>query len=426
MSSINLQLLLTGNELVSGDVIDTNSAYVAKQIKALGLDVSRRVTISDNLTTLISEIQHMSKLADILIINGGLGPTTDDLTAEALAIAADLALEENPKAMTHLKVWAEKRELILDQANLKQAILPKNCQIIHNRTGSAVGIYLNINNCDIFCTPGVPSELKIMLNEEIIPLLKSQLPNQELAHTTRFLVFGIGESKLQMLINENFPDLPKEIEIGYRANSPTLELKLTSYTNAAYEIKTLWLPRFHELLNDHILGEIEDDSFSLPSCVYQLLLEKKLTITTAESCTGGLIASQITEIAGSSQIFEAGFVTYSNEMKTEMIGVLKTTLDKFGAVSKDTVIAMAKGALAKSHADIAIAVSGIAGPTGGTLEKPTGTVWIAWGDSTKIHSQHFIVKGERNNFQRTVAARCLDLVRRFLIQSPHQPYYINN
>ncbi|WP_426369831.1 CinA family nicotinamide mononucleotide deamidase-related protein [Pseudocolwellia sp. HL-MZ7] len=424
MSSINLQLLLTGNELVSGDVIDTNSAYVAKQIKALGLDVSRRVTISDNLATLISEIQHMSKLADILIINGGLGPTTDDLTAEALAIAADLALEENPKAIKHLQVWAEKRELILDQANLKQAILPKNCQIIHNRTGSAVGIHLNINDCDIFCTPGVPSELKIMLNEEIIPLLKSQLPNQELAHTTRFLVFGIGESKLQMLINENFPDLPKEIEIGYRANSPTLELKLTSYTKAAYEIKTLWLPRFHELLNDHILGEIEDDSFSLPSCVYQLLLEKKLTITTAESCTGGLIASQITEIAGSSQIFEAGFVTYSNEMKTEMIGVPKTTLDKLGAVSKETVIAMAKGALAKSHADIAVAVSGIAGPTGGTPDKPTGTVWIAWGDSSNIHTQHFVVKGERNNFQRTVAARCLDLVRRFLIQSPHKPLYV--
>lgn len=424
MSSINLQLLLTGNELVSGDVIDTNSAYIAKQIKGLGIDVSRRVTISDNLNTLVSEIQHMSKLADILIINGGLGPTTDDLTSEALAIAAESTLEENSEAIKHLTLWAKKRELVLDQANLKQAILPKKSKIIHNRTGSAVGIHLNINDCDIYCTPGVPSELKIMLNEEIIPLLKSQLPEQELAHTTRFQTFGIGESKLQMLINESFPDLPNEIEIGYRANSPTLELKLTSYTKAAHETKKQWLPKFHNLLNDHILGEIEGDNVSLPSYVYQLLLKNKLTITTAESCTGGLIASQITELAGSSQVFEAGFVTYSNEMKTEMLGVPQTTLNTFGAVSKDTVLAMAKGALAKSHADIAVAVSGIAGPTGGTPEKPTGTVWIAWGDSSNMNSQHFIVKGERNNFQRTVAARCLDLVRRFLIKSSHQPWYV--
>jgi nicotinamide-nucleotide amidase len=425
MSSINLQLLLTGNELISGDVIDTNSAYIAKQVKDIGIDVSRRVTISDNLTTLINEIQHISQLSDILIINGGLGPTTDDLTSEALSIAAGIPLEEHIHAIEHLTLWAEKRGATLDKANLKQALLPKGTNIINNRTGSAVGIHLNINNCDVFCTPGVPSELKVMLDEEIIPSLRNNFPAQEFVHTTRLQTFGIGESKLQMLINNSFPDLPSSIEIGYRANTPTLELKLTTYSEAAYKIKELWLPKFHHLLNDHILGEIQNDDISLPLSVVKQLSQNKLTISTAESCTGGLIASQITEIAGASQVFSAGFVTYSNEMKNEMLSVPQVTIETCGAVSKETVIAMVKGALKKSHSDIAVAVSGIAGPTGGTPEKPTGTVWIAWGDSTIIHTQHFIIKGQRNNFQRIVAARALDLIRRFLINSKLIPLYVS-
>lgn len=424
MSHINLQLLLTGNELINGDVIDTNSAYIAKQLKDIGIDVNRRVTLADSLPTLINEIKVMSEIADILIINGGLGPTSDDLTSEALSIAANLTLEENPQAIKHLQLWAEKRELTLDKANLKQALLPENCNIIHNKTGSAVGIHIKLNNCDIFCTPGVPSELKIMLNEEILPQLKSKLPKQEFLHTTRLQTFGIGESKLQMLIDEHLPDLPSNIEIGYRANSPTLELKLTTHTKAAYTLKETWLTKVHQVLDDHILGEIKDDDLTLPICVFQQLLDNKLTITTAESCTGGLIASQITALAGSSQIFEAGYVTYSNKMKTKMLSVPPTTLESYGAVSKETVIAMAKGALEHSNADIAIAVSGIAGPTGGTKEKPTGTVWIAWGNTTFINTQHFIIKSDRNSFQKIVAARCLDLVRRLLIKSNHKPLYI--
>lgn len=426
MSSINLQLLLTGNELISGDVIDTNSAYIAKQIKDIGIDVTRRVTIADSLQGLINEIQYMSEQAEILIINGGLGPTSDDLTSQALAIAANLPLEENPEAIKHLQKWGEKRSITLDKANLKQAILPSNCNIIPNETGSAVGIHLTLNNCDIFCTPGVPSELKIMLNDEIIPLLKAKLPKQEFLHTTRLQTFGIGESKLQMIMEENFPDLPSDIEIGYRAHYPTLELKLTTLTQAAYNVKMLWLPKIQNLLNDHILGEIKDENLSLAQCVYNHLLADKLTITTAESCTGGLIASQITELPGASQVFEAGFVTYSNKMKTQMLSVPASIIEKHGAVSEETVISMAKGALKNSQADIAVAVSGIAGPSGGTIDKPTGTVWIAWGDSSQILTQQFIIKSNRNQFQKTVAARCLDLVRRFVIKSKNPPLYVTN
>lgn len=424
MSIINLQLLLTGDELINGDVIDTNSAYIAKQIKELGIDVTRRVTLADNLPGLVNEIKAMSQQADILIINGGLGPTSDDLTSEALAIAANLPLKENTKAINHLQQWAKKRSLTLDKANLKQALLPEHSNIIHNKTGSAVGIHLQLNNCNVFCTPGVPSELKIMLTEEIIPALQDKLPKQELLHTTRLQTFGIGESKLQMLMNEHFYNLPESIDIGYRANSPTLELKLTTYNKASFELKEEWLIKVKQLLNDHILGEIKKDDLTLPKCVFNQLIEKKLTMTTAESCTGGLIASQITALSGASQVFEAGYVTYSNNMKSKMLSVPSLTIENHGAVSRETVIAMAKGALKHSNADVAVAVSGIAGPTGGTAEKPTGTVWIAWGDNSYIHTQHFIVNGNRSYFQKTVAARCLDLVRRFLLKSEHIPRYI--
>lgn len=425
MSIINLQLLLTGDELINGDVIDTNSAYIAKQVKALGIKVSKRVTLADNLTALIDEIKTMSQQADILIINGGLGPTSDDLTSEALAIASNLPLKENTQAIIHLEQWAKKRSLHLDKANLKQAFLPEYCNIINNRTGSAVGIHLQVNNCDIFCTPGVPSELKIMLNEEIIPVLQNKLPKQEFLHTTRLQTFGIGESKLQMLMDEHFYDLPKNIDIGYRASYPTLELKLTTHTKAAFELKEKWLIKISHVLNDHILGEIKGDDLTLPECVFNQLMKMRLKITIAESCTGGLIASQITALSGASQIFEAGYVTYSNEMKSTMLSVPSLTLKTHGAVSKETVIAMVKGALQHSKADIAVAVSGVAGPTGGAVEKPTGTVWIAWGDNDYIHTQHFIVKGNRRNFQKIVTARCLDLIRRFLLKSKHMPYYIN-
>jgi len=424
MSTINLQLLLTGNELINGDVIDTNSAYIAKQVKPLGIDIAKRVTLADNLTALINEIKIMSQQCNLLIINGGLGPTSDDLTAEALSIAANLPLTENAEALRHLQSWASKRMYTLDKANLKQTVLPDKCNIIANRTGSAVGIHININDCDIFCTPGVPSELKIMLDEEIIPYLKKQLPPQEFLHTTRLQTYGIGESQLQMIMQEHLADLPTTIEVGYRANAPTVELKLITNTKASYQLKTTWLKKIHHVLNDHILGEVKTNDLTLPMCVYKQLLEKKLTMTTAESCTGGLLASKITALAGASQVFEAGYVTYSNKMKNKMLSVPQTTLDNYGAVSKETVLAMAKGALSHSGADVVLAVSGIAGPTGGTQEKPLGTVWLAWGDSSTLHTQHFVVKGTRLYFQKTVAARGLDLVRRFLIKSPHTPLYI--
>ena len=421
MKKPNVQLLLTGNEIISGDVIDSNSAMIAQDLKELGIEVERKVTVADNINALVEEIKAISKVADILIINGGLGPTVDDMTSQALALAANDPIKRNKLAMAHLKKWCLKRNFELSEPNKKQADLPQSCEIIANSTGSAVGIKLTLNDCDIYCTPGVPSELKVMLRNEIIPLLAGQIPEQFKTHVYRMQVFGLGESSLQKMIIEQFPHWPTEVELGFRAALPLLEVKLTSRSTEGLTLSTQWKHQLEKLLGDHIIGE---NSVKLPQQVVNLLSTKHQKITLAESCTGGLIASLLTQVSGASKVFEAGFVTYSDQMKTKLLAVSEETLVKYGAVSEQTVIEMAKGALTLSNADYAIAVSGIAGPDGGSTDKPVGTVWIAWGSSKKILTTCLYLPGSRRYFQQYVAAICLDLIRRKLINSTQKPDYL--
>ncbi|PCI63242.1 MAG: damage-inducible protein CinA [Gammaproteobacteria bacterium] len=421
MSVLNVQLLLTGNELMSGDVIDSNSAMTAQYLKNVGIEVQRKVTVADDMKALVDEIQLMSQQTDILIINGGLGPTVDDMTAQALALAANKPIERHPQAMQHLQTWCKQRNHPLSEPNKKQADLPQGCEIIANSIGSAVGFKLVLNNCEIYCTPGVPPELKLMLNDEIIPRLAKKIPQHLKTTVKRMQVFGIGESTLQQLINDNYPDWPTDVELGFRAAMPLIEVKLTSRSAAATQQANNWKNKLKQLLGDHIIG---DDSAKLNKTVIDLLQHKKQSITLAESCTGGLIASQLTQVAGASQVFEAGFVTYSNKMKQQLLAVNEKTLTEHGAVSKQTVLAMAQGALKISQADYVIAVSGIAGPDGGSQEKPVGMVWIAWGDSRSINTCCLYLPGNRFFFQQYVAAASLDLIRRMLINSLNRPYYL--
>lgn len=420
----NIQLLLTGNELMTGDIVDSNSAMIAQQFKELGLDITRKVTVADNLAILVNEINSLAKQSDILIINGGLGPTVDDLTAQALAKATHVELIEHKEAIAHITAWCEQRGTKLDAPNLKQAILPKDCSIIANKDGSAVGFKVSHLACDIYCTPGVPRELKTMLAEQITPDIAKQLPKTLITDITRLQVFGLGESTLQKMIDEHLPDWPKSIELGFRAGKPLLEVKLTTTSQAGHDIKPEWYSKLANILGDHIIAKIEKSPLSLAKHVLLKLADKKLQITTAESCTGGMIASLLTKEAGASSSFEAGFVTYSNKMKTAMLGVSNNSLDQHGAVSEAVVIEMAKGALEKSSADFVIAVSGIAGPDGGSLEKPVGTVWLAWGHKDNLKTVNLLIPLPRSYFQKYVANIGLDLIRRELINSTQTAHYI--
>ncbi|WP_085299489.1 CinA family nicotinamide mononucleotide deamidase-related protein [Cognaticolwellia mytili] len=412
-----VSLLLTGSELMNGDVIDTNSVVFAKHLNGIGLNIDKKVTVGDAQDLLATEIALLSQESDVLIINGGLGPTVDDLTAQVLATACSVDLVLHKQAHQHLEIWAKKRQTILNTPNLKQAYLPENSTVIANKIGSAVGFSVEFNQCIIICTPGVPSELTCMLKEEIVPLLKNSFSSPNYTEIQRFHLFGIGESSLQVLINQTFPDWPKVIAIGFRAAMPILELKLITHCEKGKRLLPQLLEKLAPLLTDYILGSGTNENTTIADYLVPLLIKSKQKITVAESCTGGLIASQITAIAGASEIFEAGFVTYSNEMKIKMLDVPESTLTRHGAVSEETVLAMAQGALISADADFAIAVSGIAGPDGGSKEKPVGSVWIAWGSRDNLQARYYCIPAARKHFQQSVSARSLNLVRKMLIES---------
>lgn len=414
-----LNLLLTGNELMTGDTVDSNSAMIARYMAAHGWQVKKKLTVGDDLGDLIDALHLLSRDCDVLLVNGGLGPTVDDLTAQALATACDVALAENTIALQHLEQWCARIGIAINAANRKQAILPDGCSIVANPAGTAVGFSMLLDNCRVICTPGVPRELDAMLEQEIMPTLLRDFPSSG-ASVQRFTLFGVGESSLQQKISDTIPDWPGDVDLGFRVSFPQLELKLSiANTQARASIEKIW-PRLHAIIGDCLLGE---GATTLPQLLVDLLRERSQKITLAESCTGGLIAASITQIPGASAVFDAGFVTYSNAMKQALLQVDAQALVTEGAVSETVVRAMALGALKHSNADYAIAVSGIAGPDGGTAEKPVGTVWIAWGSADNLKTKQLHVRFKRLDFQKYVTWTCLDLIRRDLLGIASEPSY---
>jgi nicotinamide-nucleotide amidase len=417
---MKIQLLLTGNELMSGHTIDSNSAMIAEFLSGKGYSIHRKVTVGDDPLELLADMKHLCETGDILIMNGGLGPTLDDLTAQLLSDLTGKPLVENPIARRHLEDWCERRKSPLNHSNLKQAILPEGVEIIPNPTGSAVGFTMIYEDCLIICTPGVPSELRTMMEQTIVDTICKRHPNDQQTDTVRLQTFGLGESTLQEMVNHDYGEWPEQVELSFRAGIPLLEVKLIIHDLSHKVIQQRCYQRLHELIGDFIIGE---ESTTLAESVVKLLQNSQTTITTAESCTGGLIASAITEIAGASKVFEAGFVTYSNRMKQQLVGVPELTLKTYGAVSEEVVIAMTNGALERSGADYGIAVSGVAGPGGGSAEKPVGTVWMAWGHKDNLRTRRMTLTTDRKRFQQMVTAITLDLIRRELLDLEPQPTY---
>ena len=414
-----IQLLLTGDEIMSGDTVDSNSAMIAQRLGEYGLSVYRKVTVGDDRQLLQDELRALSQEADILIVNGGLGPTVDDLTAEVLAAAAGCKIIENPAARAHIEQWCARRNLDLNAANLKQAMLPSGAAIIDNPIGSAVGFQLLLNDCLVMCTPGVPSELRAMM-DTVLANIEQRLGSFQPVHTLRLQTFGLGESSAQQLISDAGIEWPAGVELGFRAGAPQMEIKIGISDPALEPQQQKCREQLETLFGDHIIGE--GDS-TLAERVITLLSAQGQTLTTAESCTGGLIASMLTRVPGASSAFHAGFVTYANDIKHSVLGVPTDILEAQGAVSEAVVIAMAEGALEKSGADYAIAVSGIAGPDGGSPDKPVGTVWLAAGRRGQIKTRGLCWPVERSLFQTMVAAAGLDMIRRQLLGVEGEPLY---
>mgnify|MGYP001823990544 CR=1 FL=1 len=418
---LKVQLLLTGNEIMSGDTVDSNSALIAQRLSELAITVYRKVTVGDDVALLESELAAMASDADLLIVNGGLGPTIDDLTAEVLAKVTGTAIEEHPQAVAHLEDWCGRRRLPLNAANLKQAMLPAGATVIDNPIGSAVGFEMQVGSCRVLCTPGVPGELAAMLDGIVADLARRTDRPME-RDILRLQTFGLGESTAQQLISDGISDWPDEVDLGFRAGAPQMEIKLSINSTSAMPARQRCREQLEQLFGDHIIGE---GGTTLAARVLELLRERGATLTTAESCTGGLIASMLTRIPGSSDGFHAGFVTYANAIKHSVLGVDAQALESEGAVSEPVVRQMALGAMERSSADYAIAVSGIAGPDGGSPDKPVGTVWLAWGSQDKLHTCCLRWPVERTLFQTMVAAAGLDMIRRTLQGLDTQPHYFS-
>ncbi len=405
-----LEMICTGEEVLSGQIVDTNAAWFADTMMNLGIELQMRITVGDRMRDLVRVFSERSHQADVILVNGGLGPTSDDLSAEAMAQAAGVALVENQLWRNHLQDWFARRGRVMPASNFKQCLLPETAVLVDNPVGSAPGFRIKLNRAWLFFTPGVPIEFKQMVTEQFVPFVQSAFQNPQPTRLHKLLTFGHGESTLADQIRQL--SVPDGITVGYRPSIPHVEIKVFARGIAAIAAMDHFLVALRKTLDQAIVSE---RFASLAEEVHQRLLDSKSTLAMAESCTGGMLANQLVEYPGSSAYFHHSLVTYANDAKTSVLGINPATLRDHGAVSKETVIAMAKGAREMLNSDYALATSGIAGPDGGSADKPVGTVAIAICDKTQCWVQ-LISLGQRSRSVIRVmsCAVALDMLRRKL------------
>jgi len=412
---VKIEIINTGTELLLGNTLNTHGAWFGRELFKLGLRIDRQTTVPDG-DAIRDSLQEALGRADVVIVTGGLGPTSDDLTREITAEVLGLELITDEAAMRSLEGFFALRDKPMAEANRKQALCPVGADILPNPNGTAPGVYVpprlnGRSNCAVFLLPGPPRELYPMYHAEITPRLRA-LAGVELAHDALVLKFtGIGESDFHQGIDAQLAAVVG-LEYGYCAHIGEVDLRLIGTEAALAAGRKIAMEHFEQYL-------ISDDESSLEKTVVRMLAERGMTFATAESCTGGLIANRITNVPGSSEVFTHGFVTYANEAKAGMLGVAAEDIERHGAVSEVVARAMADGALRVSGASVAVAVTGIAGPGGGSEEKPVGTAWIAVAMQGGL-TESFSVYHPRNrkDFKLAVSQGALEAVRRRLKGSP--------
>ncbi|PIE61421.1 MAG: damage-inducible protein CinA [Desulfobacterales bacterium] len=405
------EILSTGDELLLGDITDTNSSYLCRQLKAAGVMVSRVTAVGDDVNDICRTLKAISRRADICLVTGGLGPTQDDLTAEAAARAAGTALALNHQALESMALFFKARNYELTQVNKKQAQLPRIARLMENAHGTAPGFYMDLDSCRFFFMPGVPLEMKKMFSLKVVPEIIQMTGGKLDIHIERIMVFGLGESTVAeklLGVNERFPG----VDLGFRARFPLIEVKLlTHFQDMDMGPAKEWI--LTQLGPNVISGQ----GLTLAEQVGRLLSKSGQTLAVAESCTGGLIANMITDVAGASTYFLFSATTYANAAKMDVLGVAEQTLIDHGAVSEPTAREMADGARRTGKSDWAIATTGIAGPTGGTDDKPVGTVCIGVAGPRGVSAHRFVQdKGDRERNKQMFAALALDMLRREMLE----------
>lgn len=409
------EIITIGDELLIGQVVDTNSAWMGTLLNNNGIKVHQITSVSDNREHIIEALTEAAKRADIILITGGLGPTKDDITKSTLCDYFKTELVFNAEAFKDVEYVFKIRGREVTEINRKQAEIPKNSIPLRNKNGTAPGMWFEEKGKIYVSMPGVPYEMKAIMENDVIPRLKKKFDLPVIMHRT-VLTQGIGESVLAEKIEAWEDSLAKEnIKLAYLPSPGMVRLRLTTSGKDATVLKQTIERKVKELIplaENYIYGYEND---TLEGLVGKLLLEKHKTLSTAESCTGGYIAHLITSIAGSSEYFKGSVVSYANEVKENVLGVKKETLDKHGAVSQQTVEEMVAGVSSKLNTDYAIAVSGIAGPGGGTPEKPVGLVWIAIKTPTKVFSKQYQFGDNRERNIRVTAITALNLLRKEIL-----------
>jgi nicotinamide-nucleotide amidase len=410
------EILATGDEIRSGALVDSNSAYIAEKLEEIGIPVTRHSCVGDDIEALISVLREISMRVDICVATGGLGPTEDDLSSEAAASAAGEALVLDPKALSDIEDFFKSRNREMADSNKKQAMLPRKAEAMYNPVGTAPGFSIKIGKCVFFFLPGVPHEMKRMLSHETLPRIE-KMPGKLQKHclVRNISTFGLGESDAGEKVADLADDFP-DIKVGLRAKFPEIHVKLylngqdLPYMESRLASASEWVLN---RLGRHVLSL---EGASLPAVVGDLLRERAATVAVAESCTGGRIANWLTDVPGSSDYFLFSGVTYSNDAKVKVLGVAPELLKKYGAVHEETAKSMAEGARRISGATYAIATTGIAGPTGGTDDKPVGTVCIGLATPDKVEARrlHFPF-GQRSMNKSIFGMVALNTLRKELL-----------
>ena len=414
---INASIITIGDELLIGQVIDTNSAYIAQELNKAGIFVKRRVAVGDNENDIRIALNEESSHSEIILITGGLGPTADDITKPLLCKYFNGKMIVNEVALQNVKYLFEKIfKRPLTQINMKQAEVPDVCTVIQNKRGTAPGMWFEKNEKIFVSMPGVPNEMQGMM-KEVIEKIKSKFELPIIIHKT-LLTAGIGESMLAEHIKDFETTLPSNIKLAYLPNYGMVRLRLTTSGDDKAETEKEITSQFERLkfLTKEFL--VTDQDEPLDKYIGKLLSAKNKTLGTAESCTGGYIAHLITSHAGSSKYFKGSVVSYDNEVKENVLHVANQTLQTFGAVSEETVKEMLNGALDILQTDFAIAVSGIMGPDGGSEEKPVGTVWIGVGTKTKVETLQLHLRFDRMRNIQVTTMNALNLLRKFILSEP--------
>ncbi len=408
-------ILTIGDEILIGQIVDTNSSWLATRLNDLGIDVVEMRSVGDDLDVMISAIESCQKRAQLVIITGGLGPTKDDITKTAICRYYGVGLKFSEETRDHIKAIYERFGKTFTKAHEDQCYMPENARLLRNSMGTVPGMWFENELGIVVSVPGVPYEMKAIFDQEILPELQKRKGNYFIQHST-IMTAGEGETFIADRIEPLLTDMPAYIKLAYLPSLGAVRLRLTGRSDNEAQL-TRDLSHYTRIIQEE-LGTlaygINDES--LEQHLLNVFTQKGLRLGTAESCTGGYLSHRLTSVPGSSDYFQGGFVSYSNDCKKQWLGVEEETLQQHGAVSQQVVEAMVKGLIENMSVDVGVAISGIAGPGGGTAEKPVGTIWIAVGNKEIIESRLIKSSKDRSKNIEYAAIVAMNLIRRFVLR----------